>query len=73
MAPLHHFDNLVRGGEVNPPGQGSLQVRFQELALPTTWILERHVDPMPTALAGHGESIGEEEAKKSTAAGFVLE
>ena len=48
--------------EVQLPGQGSFKILFQELAMPAIAGLERHVNPVPGILVGHGFSIGEYKA-----------
>ena len=44
------------------PGQGSLQVLFQELAVPAIAALKRQVHAVPDFLTGHGLIIGEQKA-----------
>ena len=60
---VHQLDYLVRRCEVQLPGQRSLQVLLEELAMPAKAVLERHVDPVAIILTGHGNRIGEQEAK----------
>ncbi len=62
-APVNQLDDLVRRREVQLPGQGSLQVFLEELAMPAKAALERHVHPVAIILTGHGNRIGEHEAK----------
>jgi hypothetical protein len=47
-ASLHEFDHLIRGREVQLPGQGGLQILLQELAMPAIAALEVHVNFMKT-------------------------
>ena len=44
-APLHQLDHLIRRREVQLPGQSSLQVLLQELAVPAISALEVQVHP----------------------------
>jgi len=46
-SPLHNFNDLVGGSEVQLPGQRRLQVGFQELALPAIPVLKGEVHPVP--------------------------
>ena len=55
----HQLDDFVRRCEAEFPRQGSLQVFLQELAMPATATLERHVHTVPAILAGHESRIGE--------------
>jgi hypothetical protein len=57
---LNEFNHFVRKLEVQLQRQGSLQIRFRELAMPTFAVLKVHVDTMAIILLGHGRSIGEE-------------
>ena len=59
---VHQLDDLVRRCEVQLPGQRSLQVLLEELAMSANAALERHVHPVATILMGHGNMIGEQEA-----------
>src|ERR1035441_6769926 len=45
---LYELDHLIRGCEVKLPGQGSLQILLEELALPAVAVLEVHVNLMKT-------------------------
>jgi hypothetical protein len=47
---------------VQLPGQRSLQVFLEELAMPAKAALERHVHRWRPCLMGHGNMIGEQEA-----------
>jgi len=63
-APLHELDYLVRGLEVQLPGQGNLQILLQKLAMPAIPELEGEAHPMALFLRTHGTSAGEETANK---------
>lgn len=58
-APLNQLNDLVWRREVQLPGQGSLQVLFEELAMPAIATLERHVNTAAIILMGHGNRVGE--------------
>jgi hypothetical protein len=62
-ASFDKFQDLIRGSEVQRPGQRRFQISLQELAVPAVAAHEAHVDPVPVAQFRHAAIVGECKAK----------
>src|ERR1017187_2589715 len=69
---FQELDHLIRGREVQLPGQGSLQILLEELAMPAIPILKVHVDAMTIILGRHETRIGEQRAKRKPRLSSIL-